>query len=292
MFITIGIPTHNEENVIIDCLHSCNSQTKKPDEIIVVASGCTDNTIPSIKEYQKHHSNVKLIIEEKRNGKISAINKILKASKGDLIVHTDGDVILNEDAVEKLSFYFQKYNFISGVSGTAKIVRNSSSLFYHWAKKMVSILNKNKIIEFRKGYFFHISGYIFAHKRGSITEVPPVKGATDATMGSILREKGLIVFDPKIKAMVKHPNNVQDFIRQKARIRYGFLCLNKRFKSDRTLFSEIKHIGKLFAGNKIFVSIGFLYLSLLYLASWLKAHMWLKKEASLEEIWKPVVSTK
>lgn len=292
MYITVGIPTHNEENSIVECLQSCHLQTRLPDEIIVVASGCTDNTIPNIKEYQRSHPNVKLIIEEKRKGKISAINKILKESRGDLIVHTDGDVILRKTVIEKLVSRFERYSFVSGVSGTAKVVKNKSLLFYEWSKKMVNILNRNKLSESREGVFFHISGYVFAHRKDSIAEVPYVKGATDATMGSIIREKGLIIFDPSVQAMVKYPNNVQDFIRQKARIRYGFLCLNKRFKSDRTLLSELRHLKSLFTGNKIRVNLGFMYLSLLYLASWLKAYMWFRTEASLEEIWQPVVSTK
>ena len=290
--ITVGIPTYNEEFSIIKCLDSCFAQTRLPNEIIVVASGCTDNTVQKIQEYQKTHPIVNLIIEDQRNGKISAINKILNSTKSELLVHTDGDVILPERTIEKLVHYFEHYNFISAVSGAAEYVENQSHLFYKWAVKTKNIIDLIQIQEFKKGVFFHICGYVFAHRTKYLKSVPFVKGATDATMGSLLRKKGPIIFDPSIYALVKHPNNVRDFIRQKSRIRFGFLSLNQTSPSNRKLISELGFFRKLFSNNKILINIGFLYIGMLYLASWIKAHVLFKENADINKVWEPVISTK
>ena len=111
MFITVGVPTYNEQDSILGCLDSCLRQTRLPDEIIVVASGCTDKTVQRVKEYQIAHPRIRLIIEEERKGKISAINKILKNAKGNLIVHTDGDVVLRDNSIEKLTTYLKSRIF-------------------------------------------------------------------------------------------------------------------------------------------------------------------------------------
>ena len=145
MYITVGIPTHNEEDSIINCLKSCFNQTLVPKEVIVVASGCTDNTVPRIKNYIKSETRVKLIIEKERRGKISAINKILDKANGEYIVHTDGDVVLKKKSIESLVHYLKRYPFVSAVSGRPHIINNNSNLFYKWAKKTEKILRRDKI---------------------------------------------------------------------------------------------------------------------------------------------------
>lgn len=39
--ITIGIPTYNEEKVIVKAINSVLPQISEEDEVIIVASGCT-----------------------------------------------------------------------------------------------------------------------------------------------------------------------------------------------------------------------------------------------------------
>jgi len=294
MDITIGIPTHNEDNSITKCLMSClNQKTHLSFEIIVVASGCTDNTVALIEDFRSKDKRIKLIVEEQRNGKPSAMNIILKKARGNIIVHGGGDVIFMPDSVNKLVEKLNKNKGVVCVSGNTEILFNGSKLFHSWDLKTQEILVRKNVIESKKGEFFHICGDLFAHKKGVISEVPSVMGATDATMGSIIRKKGIIVFDPNIKCQLTHPNNVSDFIYQKSRIRYGFLVLNQKNPSKRNIFGELSHINLLFRGNSILTNFGFLFISLLYLASWIKAYQnFIKSDLSLEEVWKPVISTK
>jgi len=63
-------------------------------EITVVASGCKDNTILSVRRFSKKDPRINLIVEGRRNGKPSAINKILDTVNGETLVLLSGDIRL------------------------------------------------------------------------------------------------------------------------------------------------------------------------------------------------------
>ncbi|MEZ4114159.1 MAG: glycosyltransferase family A protein [Candidatus Paceibacterota bacterium] len=50
---TILIIAHNEEKHIDECLKSISNQLKKPEEIILVAHNCTDQTVKIAKKYSQ-----------------------------------------------------------------------------------------------------------------------------------------------------------------------------------------------------------------------------------------------
>jgi len=293
MLITVGIPTHNEERTIISCIESVINQSTIHDvEIIVVASGCTDNTVLLVENYLESNSNVKLIKEDKRYGKISAINKIIEFAKGDIIIHTDGDVILGKNAIARIATHFQDETVV-GVSGRGIFTPNVSRPYYVWTRKMNQIIIQRYINDFNSGHYFHMCGYIMANRRDSLSEIDTnIKGATDANMGFLLQKKGKIVFDKKIYALVKPPNNYRDFIAQKSRTKFGFLKLNKKKGSSRNTISELVYLRQFYSRLNLLDKVVLSYLMILYVYSWYKAFYFLKKDKSLEEIWKPVQSTK
>lgn len=97
MFVSAIIPAYNEENTISTVINTLN-KVKDVHEIIVVSDGSEDNTVCVAKECGAN------VIECKVNkGKAEAIREGLKASKGDIIVLLDADLIgLNPDHVNKM----------------------------------------------------------------------------------------------------------------------------------------------------------------------------------------------
>ncbi len=53
---TVVLPVKNEEENISKIFNSIEKQSVKPDELIIVEHGSTDNTVQEIKEYMKNHS--------------------------------------------------------------------------------------------------------------------------------------------------------------------------------------------------------------------------------------------
>jgi glycosyltransferase involved in cell wall biosynthesis len=55
-------------------------QAQHKEEVIVVASGCTDRTVPIVAEMARQESRVRLCLQEKREGKASAMNRSMSVS--------------------------------------------------------------------------------------------------------------------------------------------------------------------------------------------------------------------
>jgi glycosyltransferase involved in cell wall biosynthesis len=286
--ITVAIPTYNEEKVIQKAINSVLGQISKDDEVIVVASGCTDDTVIKIKEIKDNR--VKLFIQKEREGKASAINLIIKHARGDIIVQTDGDVEVSKGAVNKLMKHFNDSK-IGAVSGNPIPIIPKNNLFYDW-----TIMSYRKIGEIRekevknKTFNIHLSGYLLAFRKEALIEVPFVKGAVDAWMGKIIKEKGYtLTYEPNAKVLVKTPTNVKDFIRQKARVRAGYQALPK---GPRTMKSEIFYLPRELLKIPFWRWHKFIFSGFVYTYSWIKGYYLAKSNKSLKEIWKTPESTK
>jgi len=69
---SIGIMAYNEEANIARTLRSVLDQTGptvRIEEVIVVASGCTDRTVPIVSEMAQDEPRIRLCVQEKREGK-------------------------------------------------------------------------------------------------------------------------------------------------------------------------------------------------------------------------------
>jgi glycosyltransferase involved in cell wall biosynthesis len=96
--ISIVIPCKNEEAVLGDLLDSIVAQTRQPDEIIVVDSHCTDNTIKLAKSYQKELP--LKTVEANEKGVAHARNTGGRAVTSDYIIFLDADATIPPDYVE------------------------------------------------------------------------------------------------------------------------------------------------------------------------------------------------
>ena len=85
---SVGITAHNEEANIGQLLEAIRNQRLHQveiSEIIVVASGCTDRTEGVVREHTAQDPRIQLFVQEKREGKTSAINVFLANSKEKII---------------------------------------------------------------------------------------------------------------------------------------------------------------------------------------------------------------
>ena len=63
--VSILIPAYNEEKGIENSIKSCLNQTVKPDNVIVINDGSTDNTL---KILQKYKNKIKIINLKENTG--------------------------------------------------------------------------------------------------------------------------------------------------------------------------------------------------------------------------------
>jgi glycosyltransferase involved in cell wall biosynthesis len=107
MKISIIIPTRNEEKIIGECLQRCVEQTRVPDEIIV-ADESTDKTPQIVEALAKESRAITLVRVAGNRGVSFARNKGVAASKGDVLVMLDADMMLDRNCIEELGKTFSK----------------------------------------------------------------------------------------------------------------------------------------------------------------------------------------
>ena len=102
---SIGVMAYNEERNIGNLLRGLCAQRLKTvsiAEIVVVASGCTDNTECVVEDESACDSRIRLLVQERREGKMSAINLFLNRARYGIVVIINADVLPDENCIERL----------------------------------------------------------------------------------------------------------------------------------------------------------------------------------------------
>jgi glycosyltransferase involved in cell wall biosynthesis len=97
--ISIIIPSFNQQEFLADAIESTLSQTRKPDEIIVINDGSTDHSFELAKGYETQGVKV---IDQVNKGLAAARNTGLMNATSDYILPLDADDILAENCVEEI----------------------------------------------------------------------------------------------------------------------------------------------------------------------------------------------
>jgi cellulose synthase/poly-beta-1,6-N-acetylglucosamine synthase-like glycosyltransferase len=119
MKITLMIPAYNEELTIRECILSCLSQMRRPDQIIVVNDGSTDSTSRIVEDFA---SDVQLVSTPKNTGSKSRAQEYgLSFVTGDILVMTDADTILSPNFIQYVEEDFKDPS-IHAVAGYIKSV--------------------------------------------------------------------------------------------------------------------------------------------------------------------------
>jgi len=110
-FLSIIIPTHNNEEHIEQAINSCFDSDFDDLEVIVVNDASTDKTEEKIKRLQEQHpEKIKLIISEQQNGLGETRNIGLRDAAGEYIMFLDGDDWYEPYAIQIVAEKLKKAN--------------------------------------------------------------------------------------------------------------------------------------------------------------------------------------
>ncbi len=290
--ITVGIPAYNEERCVAATIESVLKQISKKDEVLVVDNGSVDNTAAEIKRMQKKDKRVKLLAIRENNGKTPALNLIIKRAKSEIIVQTDADVIVENGAIFKLLRHFKNPE-VGAVSGQPIPIIPRHNLFHDWAIMSYRKAHELRLNQSKTGEFWHLSGYLCAFRKKAYTKLPKQKGAVDALMGLMIKQKGyLLEYEPEARVLVKCPRTIKDFVAQKARVRAGYYFLTRYGGKPRGAGSEIIHFPKELLRLPLQRWPAFIASAFVYAYTWVKGWVFFKRNRPLNEIWKQVTSSK
>jgi cellulose synthase/poly-beta-1,6-N-acetylglucosamine synthase-like glycosyltransferase len=288
---SVVITAYKEERTLPSLITSLKNQLSKNSEVLVIAPD--EPTLSVAKKFAKKDKRIR-ILKDPGKGKPTALNLGFKKARGEILVLTDGDVIIGENSIR---FFLQHFTNpkVGAVSGRVVYQIPKNSLFYEWAKLSERIFDRIRRLQNKRNELWHPTGYLYAIRGGIVNKILSNALTDDAYIGYQIKSKGyLIKYEPKAKVYVKFPSTISDFIKQKSRTRAGFFQLKKWFGFEgRKLSSEIsfgiKDLLRAYDISKIHKMI---FVSLIYLVAWLRAYWLIWREKSFEKIWERIETTK
>jgi cellulose synthase/poly-beta-1,6-N-acetylglucosamine synthase-like glycosyltransferase len=247
-YVSILVPTYNEKNVIRNRIENLISMNYPGDkyEIIVVDSGSGDGTAEIVdsfmKEYHDTDPALRLIREERRKGKASAINTGKNHSKGDIVLVTDANCIFDKNVLREMMPHFKDPSV--GAVGGRYIVANpenalTSSESYYWDLEYLMRCGESSL---DSACLFH--GEINAWRRDLVeADTSIISEDLDICM-QIRRKKYKIVYEPDAKVYEPSATNVKDQIIRKKKVVIGTIkCMFKHMpyllSPDRDLYNTL-----------------------------------------------------
>jgi cellulose synthase/poly-beta-1,6-N-acetylglucosamine synthase-like glycosyltransferase len=226
--VSLIIPAYNEEKLILRCLLNIKNLDfpKNKLEIIIVDDGSTDNTAELIEEFIRNNVeklDAQLRRRETREGKASALNYGRQLCKGEILVLTDADTILKEDAVKKITSNFVDPT-IGAVTGNLSMLNFDQCYVTRIEKTYRSIFNMLRMGESRLDSTPIFNGPLIAVRKQLLEELKIDTIADDTELALRTRERGYkAVFDPEALAYTTTPRSGKLRIKQKARRGMGII---------------------------------------------------------------------
>lgn len=145
MKVSIIIPTYNGAHKLPNILKAVSEQSYKPDEVIVVVDGSTDNTFEVLDEIQSNMIGMKAIYQI-NSGRSCVRNRGVKEAKGDLLIFFDDDMRPLVNCVEQHVAFHNAYPdciMTGGLqeeisSNTPEFIQFKSFLSSKWINELVN----------------------------------------------------------------------------------------------------------------------------------------------------------
>lgn len=253
---TIIIAGYQEENVIGRSIKALVTSAQKagldfqiiqvsPDEPTLSAGNQVATELGIIGRYKQ--------IVDPLKGKAYALNQALEVSTGELIVMSDGDVFVDQEALKYLLEPFQDQD-VGGATGRPLPTDTKTTFMGYLANLLTTVAHVKRTKVFTESVgsylmgenaYFPLSGYLLAFRNNDLRYAP---GYIDDTYISIqIFEKGKkLAYCPKAKVFVTYPKNLTDYFKQRRRNIEGNRELHKKFSTSvddqRTLRKELEFI--------------------------------------------------
>jgi poly-beta-1,6-N-acetyl-D-glucosamine synthase len=220
---TVGIMAYNEEASIAEAIGSVLAQDTgscRLSEVIVVASGCEDRTVEIVEEIASRDPRVRLLVQERREGKASAINLFIAAAQAELLVLVSADLLLKEGTLDALMCHFDDPDV--GMVGGRPIPVNGEGSFLGHAVHLQWRLHDRIARSSPK------LGEIVAF-RNVVPSIPLDTAVDEISIQALITRLGFrLVYEPEAVVYNRGPASVRDFLRQRRRIYAGHLQVRKQ----------------------------------------------------------------
>lgn len=226
--ISAGVCAYNEEMNILRCLRSLSSQRldgKELIEVLVVSSGSTDRTDEIVREYSRASDpRVRLIRQEEREGKNSAVNAFIGAAKGEVLFLANADNVMEEDTFDLMARHFM--DPATGMVGGRPVPVNDRSTFMGFASHMLWDMHHRLSLIHPK------VGEIVAFRNTGL-RIPTGMGSDEDLIRREMEFQGLrVLYEPSAIIHNRGPSTLSDFFEQRTRVNIGERYMKRWFDYD------------------------------------------------------------
>jgi biofilm PGA synthesis N-glycosyltransferase PgaC len=218
--LSLVIAALKEAETVGAAIDALLPQIPEEAEILVV---CPDPaTMAVVDQYAAQYPSVRHVADPQK-GKPTAVNAGLRAAQGSIVVLSDGDVVVADDALAPLLDPFEDGK-VGGVSGRPVSVSPRDTMLGYWSHLLTDAgAHQMRLRRDQGGEFLVCSGYLMAFRRELVTEVPPDALAEDAVISHVIAGQGYAIrYAPQARVFVKYPTTYQDWLRQKVRSAGGY----------------------------------------------------------------------
>jgi poly-beta-1,6-N-acetyl-D-glucosamine synthase len=220
---SVGVMAYNEEANIAHAVGSILRQEltgKQIREVIVVASGCQDRTVPIVAGIATRESRVRLIEQQRREGKASAINLFIGAAKCPVLVMVSADVVVEDGAFDVFLRHFE--DPAVGMVGGHPVPVNGNGTFLGHAVHLQWRLHDRIARDSPK------LGEMVAF-RNVVPSIPLDTAVDELSIQALVTQLGYrLVYEPQAIVYNRGPATVHDFLRQRRRIYAGHLRIREQ----------------------------------------------------------------
>jgi cellulose synthase/poly-beta-1,6-N-acetylglucosamine synthase-like glycosyltransferase/peptidoglycan/xylan/chitin deacetylase (PgdA/CDA1 family)/spore germination protein YaaH len=234
--VTVLIPAHNEEGVIVQTVTSVLASDVKQLALIVVNDGSTDRTGDLLDSHFGRDARVRILHQVNR-GKSAALSRAIAEANAEIVVTIDADTEIEPDAISKLLRHFSDPT-VGAVAGNVKVGNRSRWLTRWQALEYITSQNMEKRAFDLLNCITVVPGALGAWRKGAIEAAGGITADTvaeDADLTIAIRRLGWRVsYDEEAIAWTEAPETAGALIRQ--RFRWTFGTLQSFWKHSNTLF--------------------------------------------------------
>ena len=234
--VSVLIPAHNEETVIVQTVKSVLASDLKDLRVIVVNDGSADRTGELLDAHFGRDPRVHVLHQVNR-GKAAALSRALGEAQTDIVVTIDADTEIEPDAIRKLLRHFSDQK-VGAVAGNVKVGNRSRWLTRWQALEYITSQNMEKRAFDLLNCITVVPGALGAWRKIAIEAAGGITADTvaeDADLTIAIRRLGWhIDYEEEAVAWTEAPETPAVLIRQ--RFRWTFGTLQSFWKHSDTLF--------------------------------------------------------
>ncbi len=231
MNVSILVPAYNEagniENLLLSILGQ-QTELARIIEIVVIASGCTDDTAARARNVARGRPGVHVVVQERRAGKVAAINEYLRVrdKRAEIILSCSADVCLAPDVVEKICICLRDNPHV-GMVGGHPVPDNDTTTDMG---RMVHVLWE---LHHRIALDHPKMGELVGFRADLVDRVSELSIVDEASVEDIVRSKGYeLAYVPDAIVTNHGPDTLREYFEQRRRIARGHYWLSFAFGYD------------------------------------------------------------